>query len=45
MNSYIDCINQSKSELPYNKGCLGNVGLGEKYDDIQVFDYFVKSKN
>ena len=42
MNSYIDCINQSKSKLPYDKGCFGNVGLGEKDDHMQVFYYFVK---
>ena len=47
MNSYTDCINQfeSESELHYDKGCFGNVGLGEKYDDMQVFYYFVKSEN
>ena len=44
MNSYTDCINQieSESELHYDKGCFGNVGLGEKDDHMQVFYYFVK---
>jgi len=45
VNSYIDCINWSQSELPYDKGCFGNVGLGEKDDDMQVFYCFGKSKN
>ena len=45
VNSYIDCINRPESELPYDKGCFRNVGLGEKDDDMQVFYYFVKSEN